>query len=112
MPDVLRAAGRRAVPCPACNPNGSHPRPFQCEPTPEGMRAAREHLGLDLSQMALMLGFEGASARASVHNLETGTRRIRPAQARLVQALLDGWAPHDLGKRPSSYPWRQNNDTT
>lgn len=48
--------------------------------------------------MAHQLGFDGKEARAAVSNLESGARRIRAPQARLVTALMDGWVPDDWGQ--------------
>lgn len=63
--------------------------------TPPQLSEARRKLGLTLSEMALMLGYEGAQARGHMHNLETGKRDLRPAQRRLVEAYLAGYRPKD-----------------
>lgn len=70
------------------------------ELTAEEVRAARVRLKLNLAQMAYMLGFEGSSAKSSMHNLESGERRVRPAQARLIRAYLSGYRPKDWGAYP------------
>lgn len=66
--------------------------------TPHTLAKAREYLGLTLSEMAHMLGYEGVQARSQAHHLETGRRDIRPAQRRLVEAYLDGYRPDDWPK--------------
>lgn len=76
------------------------------EMTPEQARAARIKLKLNLAQMGYMLGFEGKSVKASMHNLESGQRRVRPAQARLIRAYLSGYRPRDWG----AYPPDQDQD--
>ena len=61
--------------------------------TPDQIAKARQRLGLTLDQMALVLGYEGASAKSQVHHLETGRRVIRPAQRLLIEAYLSGYRP-------------------
>lgn len=63
--------------------------------TPDELARARKRLGLNLEQMARLLGYDGEQARSQVHHLETGHRRIRPAQRRLVEAYLAGYRPDD-----------------
>lgn len=63
--------------------------------TPSQLTEARRKLGLTLSEMALMLGYEGEQARSQMHNLETGKRDLRPAQRRLVEAYLAGYVAPD-----------------
>jgi len=63
--------------------------------TPADLKKARHSFGLSLSQMALMLGYEGTDAQRMARHLEEGTRAIRPAQARLVRAYIDGYRPDD-----------------
>lgn len=63
--------------------------------TPDELREARLTLGLNLEQMANMLGYEGAQARSQMHAMEAGRKPIRPAQRRLVEAYLAGWRPDD-----------------
>ena len=63
--------------------------------TPHTLAKARELLGLSLSDMARMLGYEGEQARSQAHHLETGRREIRPAQRRLIEAYLSGYRPDD-----------------
>lgn len=63
--------------------------------TPDGMKAARHQLGLSLTQMGAMLGYEGKQVRQQVDDLETGRRPIRGPQRRLVEAYLRGYRPDD-----------------
>ena len=63
--------------------------------TPKRFNIARKRLGLTLTETAAMLGYEGENARSQVHHLETGRRPVRPAQARLIEAYLDGYRPKD-----------------
>ena len=63
--------------------------------TPDQLIRARKHLKLSLQQAADMLGYEGETAKSQVHHLETGRRKIRPAQRRLIEAYLGGWRPGD-----------------
>ena len=66
--------------------------------TPHALAKARKRLGLTLSEMAHMLGYEGEHTRSQVHHLETGRRDIRPAQRRLIDAYLSGYRPDDWPK--------------
>ncbi len=59
------------------------------------IKQARHKLGLTLDQMAMLLGYEGAQRRQMQHDLETGRRRVREPQRRLVKAYLDGYRPDD-----------------
>jgi hypothetical protein len=76
--------------------------------TPAEMKQARHALGLSLSQMARLLGYQGRSLdnlRNMQLDLETARRPIREPQRRLVCALLDGWRPadwEDITGRPAS----------
>ena len=63
--------------------------------TPSALTRARHALGLNLEQMALMLGYEGLQIRSQMHSLESGRRTIRPAQRRLIDAYLAGYRPED-----------------
>lgn len=63
--------------------------------TPNQLARARQRLGLNLEQMAAMLGYDGIQAKSQAHHLETGRREIRPAQSRLVEAYLSGYRPAD-----------------
>lgn len=63
--------------------------------TPKQFQQARHTLGLSLSSMARMLGYEGQHIRQQMHDLETGRRPIREPQRRLMQAYLDGYRPED-----------------
>lgn len=61
--------------------------------TPEQLARARERLGLTLSEMADMLGYEGEQRRQMIHKLEAGLREIRRPQTLLVEAYLSGYRP-------------------
>lgn len=63
--------------------------------TPDQLKQARRKLGLTLEQMAHLLGYEGEQRRQMVYDLETGRRRVRPPQERLVAAYLEGYRPKD-----------------
>ena len=63
--------------------------------TPSQLNQARRKLGLTLSQMAYVLGYEGVHGESQVHHMETGRREVRPAQRRLIEAYLDGYRPED-----------------
>ena len=66
--------------------------------TPQQLARARERLGLTLSEMADMLGYEGEQRRQMVHKLEAGLRTIREPQRRLIEAYLSGYRPKDWPK--------------
>lgn len=59
------------------------------------VRKDRSALGLTLSQMAHMLGYEGEHTRQMMHSIETGKKALMPAQARLMMAYLEGYRPKD-----------------
>lgn len=63
--------------------------------TPTDLIEARRRLGLTLSQLATVLGYEGERRRQMMDDLETGRRRIREPQRRLVEAYLSGYRPDD-----------------
>lgn len=63
--------------------------------TPADFKSARHTLGLTLSQAARLLGYDGAHAMQQVRKMESGERAIRPPQARLMRAYLDGYRPED-----------------
>ena len=63
--------------------------------TPQELKKAKVTLGLTLSQMAKMLGYDGKHANLQIRHMIIGERTIRSAQARLVQAYLDGYRPKD-----------------
>lgn len=63
--------------------------------TPNEIREARRRLGLSLDRMAEMLGYDGQFRKDQMHKLETGAREIRPPQARLLRAYLEGYRPPD-----------------
>lgn len=73
--------------------------------TPNEIRATRAKLGLTLTDMASMLGYEGEQIRSQMHKLETGERPLRLCQERLLRAYLAGYRPPDwpvdLGKSPT-----------
>lgn len=70
--------------------------------TPDELKHAKSILGLTLSQMAKLLGYEGKHGDRVIQHLLSGERTIRPAQARLIQAYLDGYTPDDWPITP--YP--------
>ncbi len=63
--------------------------------TAQELKHAKSLFGLTLSQLARMLGYEGKHGDRVVQHLLSGERTIRPAQARLMQAYLDGYRPDD-----------------
>jgi len=63
--------------------------------TPDQLAQARKRLGLTLSELGDMLGYQGAHRRGMVHDLETGRRLIREPQRRLIEAYLAGYRPGD-----------------
>lgn len=63
--------------------------------SPDQIKAARHSLGLSLSEMAEMLGYQGNHARVQMDDLETGRRPLRGCQERLLQAYLEGYRPRD-----------------
>jgi DNA-binding transcriptional regulator YiaG len=63
--------------------------------TSSDIREARHKLGLSLDAMAYLLGYVGSQRRQMQHDLETGRRRIREPQRRLVEAYLRGYRPDD-----------------
>lgn len=69
--------------------------------TPDQLARARKRLGLNLEQMAHMLGYDGLQAKSQVQHMESGRRDIRPAQRRLLEAYLAGYRPKDW---PASGP--------
>lgn len=75
--------------------------------TPKQIQETRHHLGLNLTDMALMLGYTGAHARSQMHDLETGRRPLRECQRRLLVAYLEGYRPQDW---PDGVKFAQEND--
>lgn len=67
--------------------------------TPAQLKQARHALGLTLSEMADMLGYDGTHAAQQVRKMESGDRAIRGPQARLVLAYLSGYRPEDWPER-------------
>jgi len=63
--------------------------------TPSELKQARLKLGLSLSKMAAMLGYEGQHAAQQMRKMETGERSIREPQRRLMEAYLKGYRPPD-----------------
>lgn len=63
--------------------------------TPTELKQARHTLGLTLSQMALVLGYDGEHAMQQIRQMESGRRSIREPQRRLVVAYLEGYRPDD-----------------
>lgn len=63
--------------------------------TPAQLAQARERLGLSLDAMATMLGYQGSQRRQMQYDLETGRRRLREPQRRLIDAYLSGYRPDD-----------------
>lgn len=60
--------------------------------TPEQIREARKHLGLNQSQFAKLLGY---SSNVRISELERGVFEINGAAARLIKAYLEGYRPND-----------------
>ena len=50
------------------------------------MTRARERLGLSMTELAPLLGYDGEAGRAQISLMESGARTIRPAQVRLLRA--------------------------
>jgi DNA-binding transcriptional regulator YiaG len=63
--------------------------------SPDDIKAARHSLGLSLSELAELLGYQGNHARVQMDDLETGRRPLRECQRRLLQAYLEGYRPSD-----------------
>lgn len=63
--------------------------------TPDELKQAKISLNLTQQQMAFLLGYEGKQGIRQIQHMMEGTRSIRPAQARLVRAYLDGYRPDD-----------------
>ncbi|MFC6640845.1 MULTISPECIES: helix-turn-helix domain-containing protein [Sulfitobacter] len=64
--------------------------------TPEGLRAARQALGLTQAQLATMLDTDAQSVRRMEMPQDASTaRQPGPRAARLVAAYLDGHRPDD-----------------
>lgn len=68
--------------------------------TPDQIKTARHQLGLTLTQLAAMLGYQGNHARVQMDDLETGRRPLRECQKRLLQAYLEGYRPRDWPSDP------------
>ncbi|MEO1408171.1 MAG: hypothetical protein AAFV54_17055, partial [Pseudomonadota bacterium] len=66
--------------------------------TPKQIKQARHTLGLSLSQLAAMLGYQSdnpAGLRTMGAKLEDGRRTLRDPQRRLLDAYLSGYRPDD-----------------
>lgn len=63
--------------------------------TPKQLAEARHRLGLTLEQFAFVLGYEGSNLRAMGYAVESGVRRLREPQRRLLQAYMSGYRPKD-----------------
>lgn len=61
--------------------------------TPAEIREARLALGLTLSQLASLLGYE--AERQTGYKIESGIRPLRAPQERLLRAYLSGYRPDD-----------------
>jgi transcriptional regulator with XRE-family HTH domain len=63
--------------------------------TPEQLKQARRKLGLNLGQMAVLLGYETPTGKSQIQHMEAGRRPIMPAQRRLIELYLAGVRPPD-----------------
>ena len=63
--------------------------------SPSDLSETRRKLGLTLSEMATLLGYQGSERRQQCADLESGRRAIREPQRRLVEAYLAGYRPRD-----------------
>lgn len=63
--------------------------------TPDQIKEARHRLGLSLTQLGHLLGYEGHHVRVQMDDLETGRRPLRGCQQRLLTAYLEGYRPRD-----------------
>lgn len=64
--------------------------------TPEGLRAARQSLGLTQAQLAAVLDTDAQSVRRmEMPEGASTSRQAGPRVARLVAAYLDGYRPDD-----------------
>ncbi len=66
--------------------------------TPAELKQARRKLGLTLSQMAAMLGYDGTHAAQQIRKMESygpDNRAIREPQRRLMDFYLKGQFPDD-----------------
>jgi hypothetical protein len=63
--------------------------------TPDEIKQARHQLGLTLTQLGAMLGYQGHHVRVQMDDLETGRRPLRQCQQRLLVAYLEGYRPSD-----------------
>ena len=65
--------------------------------TPTELKQARQSLGLSLSQLAILLGYQGNRANGikQIQQMERGERTIREPQRRLMVAYISGYRPDD-----------------
>lgn len=66
--------------------------------TPQEFREARLSMGLTLTQAGQLLGYDGTHVRQQVRRMEAGEKPIRPPQARLMRAYMEGYRPEDWPK--------------
>lgn len=67
--------------------------------TPNKVRQARLMLGLSLPELARLLGYSGRAVAQMMWLIESGKRRLRDPQRRLLAAYLEGYRPIDWPKR-------------
>jgi DNA-binding transcriptional regulator YiaG len=63
--------------------------------TPAELKSIRIELNLSGAEFARLLGYEGQHMRQMMHELESGSKRIREPQRRLAEAYRDGYRPND-----------------
>jgi transcriptional regulator with XRE-family HTH domain len=63
--------------------------------TPEQIKQTRHQLGLTLTQLGELMGYQGVNVRVQMDDLETGRRPLRECQRRLLTAYRDGYRPRD-----------------
>lgn len=69
--------------------------------TPDQIHEARHKLGLSLTELGLLLGYQGLHVRVQMDDLETGRRPLRECQRRLLVAYLEGYRPRDWPNTPT-----------
>lgn len=72
--------------------------------TPDELQQIRHGLGLTLTQMAQMLGYQGENLRQMQFDLESGRRPIRDPQRRLAEAYREGYRPRDWPSATQNSP--------
>jgi hypothetical protein len=71
--------------------------------TPKQFKAARDRLGLSVSQMAKVLGVTEIQIRRMQTAPDKGSHReVQATTEKLIRAYLDGYRPADWPRRPSS----------